>query len=112
MTSSFGKRKHVYCTSSRKIHLLCAQRCGARSTLGGFAGSQTPWLGSVVGTRSAGLSPALLTQPQSRSPLCSAPQSDGGIGAEHPWFVWAVRRWDLTSNQSQISSDSRGRKRA
>lgn len=34
MTSSFGKRKHVYCTSSRKIHLLCAQRCGARSNLG------------------------------------------------------------------------------
>lgn len=34
MTSSFGKRKHVYCTSSRKIHLLCAQRCGARSTVG------------------------------------------------------------------------------
>lgn len=26
MTSSFGKCKHVYCTSSRKIHLLCAQR--------------------------------------------------------------------------------------
>lgn len=27
MTSPFGRRKHVYCTSSRKIHLRCAQDC-------------------------------------------------------------------------------------